>query len=374
MDPSTPRPAARAERAAISGRRPADRRVRVAPRTSPYFRYTGPGTVTARPAASAPTQPIGRMAARRPPDPVRPPARERRGSRRAAVDPEGAGGLLQRQPVLGRLRDRGDHVHAARGRDRCVLADHPDLDRRSSPSSASSSSPTARRSAPTRTAAAATSSPRENLGQLAGLVAAAALLVDYVLTVSVSVAAGVAAITSAFPDLSPDIRVPVATVCILAVMLVNLRGIRESGTVFAIPTYVFLVSMLGLIAIGVARTLLGDTPQVEGVTAVVGARSSRSSLLLLMRAFADGCSAITGVEAVSNGVPAFKPTRGAQRAHDAHGHGRPRRAHVPRHVLAGRRDGRRPERRTRRSSRRSAGRCSAPGSPTTSSSSRRWAS
>ena len=76
---------------------------------------------------------------------------------------------------------------------------------------------------------------RENLGQRAGLVAAAALLVDYVLTVSVSVAAGVAAITSAFPGLSTDLRVPIATACILAVMLVNLRGIRESGTVFADP-------------------------------------------------------------------------------------------------------------------------------------------
>src|SRR6185436_18847716 len=109
---------------------------------------------------------------------------------------------------------------------------------------------------------------RENLGQLAGLVAAAALLVDYVLTVSVSVAAGVAAITSAFPGLSPDIRVLVATVCILAVMLVNLRGIRESGTVFAIPTYVFLVSMLALIAIGLVRTMAGDILLVGGVSPV----------------------------------------------------------------------------------------------------------
>ena len=88
-------------------------------------------------------------------------------------------------------------------------------------------------------------------------------------------------------------------------MLVNLRGIRESGTVFAIPTYVFLVSMLALIAIGVGRTLLGDAPQVTGVTPVV-VPTETLGILLLMRAFADGCSAITGVEAVSNGVPAFR--------------------------------------------------------------------
>ena len=90
-------------------------------------------------------------------------------------------------------------------------------------------------------------------------------------------------------------------------MLVNLRGIRESGTVFAIPTYVFLVSMLALIAIGIGRTLLGDAPAGRAASR----RSSvpgrdRSGLLLLMRAFADGCSAITGVEAVSNGVPGLQ--------------------------------------------------------------------
>ncbi|OGO57896.1 MAG: hypothetical protein A2Z32_07335 [Chloroflexi bacterium RBG_16_69_14] len=146
---------------------------------------------------------------------------------------------------------------------------------------------------------------KENLGQMAGLVAAAALLVDYVLTVSVSVAAGVAAITSAFPGVPADVRVPIATVCILAVMLVNLRGIRESGTVFAVPTYVFLVSMLALIGVGLGRAMLGDVPQVGGVDAVA-VPVETLGLLLLMRAFADGCSAITGVEAVSNGVPAFR--------------------------------------------------------------------
>ena len=88
-------------------------------------------------------------------------------------------------------------------------------------------------------------------------------------------------------------------------MVVNLRGIRESGTVFAIPTYVFLVSMLAMIALGIGRSLLGDVPQVGDVRAVAVPAES-IGLLLLMRAFADGCSAITGVEAVSNGVPAFK--------------------------------------------------------------------
>jgi amino acid transporter len=146
---------------------------------------------------------------------------------------------------------------------------------------------------------------KDNLGTMPSLLAAAALLVDYVLTVSVSVAAGVAAITSAFPGPLADFRVAIAAVLIVAIMLVNLRGIRESGTVFALPTYIFLVTTLALIGVGLGRVLLGDTPTVTGVTGGAVAVESLG-LLLLMRAFADGCSAITGVEAISNGVPAFK--------------------------------------------------------------------
>jgi len=146
---------------------------------------------------------------------------------------------------------------------------------------------------------------KENLGTGPALLAAAALLTDYVLTVSVSVAAGVLAITSAFPELE-WLRVPLGVVAILFVMLINLRGLRESGTLFAAPTYLFLAITLGLIGLGMLRTLLGDTPHVTGVVAAA-VPAETLGVLLLMRAFADGCSAITGVEAVSNGVPAFKP-------------------------------------------------------------------
>jgi len=146
---------------------------------------------------------------------------------------------------------------------------------------------------------------RENLGTAPSLVAAAALLTDYVLTVSVSVAAGVLAITSAFPELE-WLRVPLGIAAIVFVMLINLRGLRESGTLFAAPTYLFLAITLGLIGLGMLRTLLGDTPHVTGVVAAA-VPAETLGVLLLMRAFADGCSAITGVEAVSNGVPAFKP-------------------------------------------------------------------
>jgi amino acid transporter len=146
---------------------------------------------------------------------------------------------------------------------------------------------------------------RSNLGTLPGLVAAAALLTDYVLTVAVSVSSGIFNLASAFPSLHA-ITVPLIVAAILLVMAVNLRGIRESGTVFALPTYVFVVSVVVLVVVGVARTLLGDVPQVTDVVpAIVPVESL--SLLLLMRAFADGCSAMTGTEAISNGTPAFKP-------------------------------------------------------------------
>jgi amino acid transporter len=144
-----------------------------------------------------------------------------------------------------------------------------------------------------------------NLGVLPGLVAAAALLTDYVLTVAVSVSAGVQALYSAFPVLTP-IAVPVIVLSILVVMAVNLRGIRESGTIFAAPTYIFLGSALLMLGLGMLHTLLGQPPQVTGIVpAHVPAETF--GLLILMRAFADGCSAMTGTEAVANGVPAFKP-------------------------------------------------------------------
>ncbi len=144
-----------------------------------------------------------------------------------------------------------------------------------------------------------------NLGALPGLVAAAALLTDYVLTVAVSVSSGVFNLASAFPVLH-DVTVPLIVVAILLVMVVNLRGIRESGTIFALPTYVFMASVILLVVVGVVRTALGDAPHVTDVVPIA-VQAETISLLLLMRAFADGCSAMTGTEAISNGTPAFKP-------------------------------------------------------------------
>jgi amino acid transporter len=146
---------------------------------------------------------------------------------------------------------------------------------------------------------------RANLGVLPGLVAAAALLTDYVLTVAVSVSSGVFNLASAFPSLHP-VALPIIVAAIFLVMVVNLRGIRESGTIFALPTYIFMFSVILLVVVGVIRTALGDAPHVTDVVPI-SVQAETMSLLLLMRAFADGCSAMTGTEAISNGTPAFKP-------------------------------------------------------------------
>lgn len=149
----------------------------------------------------------------------------------------------------------------------------------------------------------------ENLGRMPGLTAGAALLVDYVLLVSVSVAAGVAAITSAAPALH-DYRVPLAVSIVVLFTLGNLRGVREAGTIFAAPTYFFILAMGTTIVVGVIRVLVGDAPGTltdaapprEEVVATQGV-----TLWLVMRAFSSGSAALTGVEAMANGVPAFKP-------------------------------------------------------------------
>jgi len=152
---------------------------------------------------------------------------------------------------------------------------------------------------------------RANLGRNASLVAASALLVDYVLTVAVSVAAGVANIVSAVPDLGPY-AVELSIVLVLVLALMNLRGIKESGRAFAVPTYGFIVVVFAMLGVGAIRILGGATPHAESAPYHVAATTNASGLLvvlLAMRAFASGCTALTGVEAVSNGVPNFRPPK-----------------------------------------------------------------
>jgi amino acid transporter len=150
---------------------------------------------------------------------------------------------------------------------------------------------------------------RDNLGNTAAQIAGAALLTDYVLTVAVSIASGVAQIASAFPALYPH-RVVLSVLCVLIIMAVNLRGVRESGRTFALPTYFFVAMMYLTVAVGFLRYLAGqlgavvDPPPMESAEALapVGA-------FLFLHAFSNGTTAVTGVEAISNGIPAFREPR-----------------------------------------------------------------
>jgi amino acid transporter len=290
---------------AAVGRRPGDRRVRVPRPLSPYFRHTGPGVITAKAEALAP-----RTQGERVLDGVR----HRLFGRPLATSEE----LDERLPKIKALATfSSDNLSSVAYATELImfslLAAGTGAFWLIMPISALIvgvfivivvSYRQTIRAYPNGGGSYIVA--KENLGTVPALVAAAALLTDYVLTVSVSVAAGVAAILSAFPGTLDGLRVELGVAAIVVVMAVNLRGIRDSGTAFAAPTYIFLAATLALIAIGVTRTLLGDAPHVTGVVPLQSGVASISALLL-MRAFADGCSAITGVEAVSNGVPAFKP-------------------------------------------------------------------
>lgn len=150
---------------------------------------------------------------------------------------------------------------------------------------------------------------RDNLGEFPALIAGAALLTDYILTVSVSIASGVAQIASAFPDLY-QYRVPMAIAFIMFIMLINLRGVKESGTAFAVPTYFFIAMMAATIGAGLWRALSGslgqviDPPELEmhGIAEAI-------TPFLILHAFSSGTAALTGIEAISNGITAFKEPR-----------------------------------------------------------------
>ncbi len=152
---------------------------------------------------------------------------------------------------------------------------------------------------------------KENRGVKAGLLAAAALLLDYVLVVAVGVSAGVGALISVFPALH-DFRLPLCLAILLIVAVVNLRGVKESGTAFALPTYAFIAALGATVVIGLIKTALAGghpvavvaPPPLEAQT--VGTALTGATLWLLIRAFASGCTAMTGVEAVSNGMNAFR--------------------------------------------------------------------
>jgi len=153
---------------------------------------------------------------------------------------------------------------------------------------------------------------KDNLGTLPSLVGAAALLTDYVLTVAVSISAGIFAVTSLAPSLATH-KVILALGCLAIIVFVNLRGIRESGLAFALPTYAFVASMFALVGVGLAKSLLGHTPHAV-VPDPVASGAGAVTLFVLLRAFSSGSTALTGVEAIANGVNAFRRPHGKNAA------------------------------------------------------------
>jgi amino acid transporter len=291
----------------LSGRKVGDRRVRVDRPHSAYFRYTGPGQLTAKAAASAPKTGIGKAWAR-------------------------AKGI-----AIGRPLASEEEIGERLSKTKALAVFSSDA----ISSSAYASEEILRIlvlaggvavvwSVPIALAIAAllvivTTSYRQvchaypsgggayavaraNLGVPVALLAAAALLFDYVMTVAVSIAAGIAAITSVVPELLPY-RAELAIFATILLAVANLRGLRESGNIFAIPTYAYVVGALALIGIGIARIATGDPSATFPIPTVVPPEGGFEALsvILIVRAFAFGSVALSGTEAITNGVPAFKP-------------------------------------------------------------------
>lgn len=290
----------------LTGRLPGDRRVRIARPHTTYFRYGGPGTLVAREAASRPTTRLGRGMARirsvlfgRPlsnteeiderlpkkkalaifsSDPISSSAYATEEILRVLVL-AGAGALLVSLPIAAAIALLLAVVSVSY---RQIGYAYP-------------------------SGGGAYAVARANLGRTIALVAAGSLLVDYIMTAAVSTASAVEQLSSAFPALF-DIRIGIAVVAIVLMTIGNLRGLRESGNIFAVPTYLFVGSALLMIALGLYRVL------VQGESApppqpLPGAPDPLEpiGLLLILRAFASGSVALTGTEAIANGVPAFKP-------------------------------------------------------------------
>src|SRR5438874_9676575 len=150
---------------------------------------------------------------------------------------------------------------------------------------------------------------RRNLGTFAGLLAGSALLIDYALDAAVGISAGIGALTSAIPSLHPQ-TLALCLIALTLLTLVNLRGVRETGAVFMVPTYLFLVCMLIAIAIGVAKAIMTGGKPIPVVPSPVSQTTIAAvSAWLILKSFASGCTALTGVEAVSNGTMAFRDDR-----------------------------------------------------------------
>ncbi len=289
----------------MQGRKPADKRVRVERPHAPYFRYTGPGQMVAKAAAHQPKTALGRTWARiRKVTIGRPLASEEEAGERLSKKKALAifssdaisSSAYATEEILRVLILAGAGAALAFSLEvaiaiailLAVVALSYRQVCRAYPSGGG-----------------AYSVSKENLGALASLIAAAALLIDYVMTVAVSTASAVAQVYSVIPALY-DVRIEIAVVAIVLITAANLRGLRESGNIFAIPTYLFLGLALTMIGLGIVNVVTGQAVDIQQADAVETG-SEAIGIFLLLKAFAGGSVALTGVEAIANGVPAFKP-------------------------------------------------------------------
>ncbi len=289
----------------LKGRKSGDRRVRVERPHSPYFRYAGPGALVAREAASQPRTPTGRAVAR-----VRQVV-----FGRTLANEEEIGERLSKKKALAIFSSDAISSSAyateeilrvllVAGAGALLVSVEVAVAIAVLLAVVSVSYRQVCRAYPNGGGAYVVA--RTNLAPIFGLVAAAALLIDYVMTVAVSTAAAIAQIQSVIPA-AYDVRIQIAFAAIALITIANLRGLRESGNIFAVPTYLFVGLALGIVAIGAVRIATGTVGPVPPESDVVPFGSETLGVLLLLKAFAGGSVALTGVEAIANGVPAFKP-------------------------------------------------------------------
>ena len=290
----------------LHGRKPADRRVRVDRPHAPYFRYLGPGQLVAKPAASHPRTRLGRVLAR---------GRSLLFGRPLSNDEEAEERLPKKKALAIFSSDPiSSSAYATEEILRVIVVAGAGALILSLPVAIAIALLLAVVSTSYRqigyaypSGGGAYAVAKANIGQVAALVAAGSLLVDYIMTVAVSTASAVEQITSAVPELF-DQRVLIGIIAIALISLGNMRGLRESGNIFAIPTYLFVGSALLMIALGVYR-IVALHEGVPPPDPLPGAPDPLQAvgILLILRAFASGSVALTGTEAIANGVPAFKP-------------------------------------------------------------------
>jgi len=290
----------------LQGRKVADRRVRVERPHSPYFRYTGPGMLTAKAAAS-----LAPAASRRPSETIR----RLLFGRRLSNEEEAFERLPKKLalPIFSSdaisssayATEEILRVFVVAGAGALLVSIQMSLAIVALLAVVSVSYRQVCRAYPSGGGAYVVA--RENISHLAGLVAAAALLIDYVMTVAVSTASAVSQVYSVVPELY-DIRVEIALGAIALITIANLRGLREAGLFFASPTYLFVGLTLLVIGLGIARIATGQGAVTAPPTdQLLPLGTEPLGIILILRAFAAGSVALTGVEAIANGVPAFKP-------------------------------------------------------------------